>query len=69
MSGRCEKRSEVFVKFQTKSLWGGGPGGGGGGGQGRCEWRSEVFVKFQKKLFFLEGGVGVDMNGEVKFKL
>ena len=29
--GRCERRSEVFVKIQKKniSLWGGGGGGGG----------------------------------------
>ena len=40
--GRCERRSEVFVKIQkTKIVGGGGSrgpvGGGGGGGQGRCE--------------------------------
>ena len=43
--GRCEQRSEVFVKIKSKkkincggSVWGGGGGGGvqvgGGGGQG-----------------------------------
>ena len=43
--GRCERRSEVFVKLQKKYLffflggegssWGGGVGSGWGGGQGR----------------------------------
>ena len=36
LQGRCERRSEVFVKFKKKNLfffWGGG-GGGGGGGEG-----------------------------------
>ena len=33
--GRCEQRSEVFVKIpKKKKNWGGG--GVGGGGQGRC---------------------------------
>ena len=37
--------------------------GGGGGCQGRCERRSEAFVKIQKKnIFFLGGGVRVDVN-------
>ena len=44
--GRCERRSEVFVKFHFFFFLGGG--GGGGGGQSRCERRSEVFVKVQK---------------------
>ena len=32
--GRCEQRSEVFVKIQKKTFffWGGGSGRGGGGG-------------------------------------
>ena len=33
--GGCERRIEVFVKFQKKKFWGGGGGGGvrvGGGG-------------------------------------
>ena len=32
--GRCERRSEAFVKIQKKNyffFWGGGGGGGGGG--------------------------------------
>ena len=49
--GRCEQRSEVFVKFQNICFFffffcfff-----GGGGGGQNRCERRSEVFVKLKK---------------------
>ena len=40
--GRCEQRSEVFVK-NKKKMWGGGGsgrggGGGGGGGGGRSRW-------------------------------
>ena len=47
--GRCERRSEVFVKIQKKKIFffflgGGGGGEGGGGGHGRCEQRSEVFL-------------------------
>ena len=70
--GRCEQRSEVFVKkkcgggVQVRG-WGGGGrglgrGGGGlvGGGQGGCERRIEVFVKIQKKNL---GGVGVGFGG------
>ena len=62
--GRCEQRSEVFVKtffffFFFFFLRGGG-GGVGLGGQGGCERRIEVFVKIQKKkkFFFFGGGVG-----------
>ena len=42
--GRCERRSEVFVKIQKKykKKFGGGSGRGVGG-QGRCVRRSEVF--------------------------
>ena len=52
--GRCEQRSEVFVKtfffFFFFFLGGGsGRGGGGGGSQGGCEQRIEVFVKIYKK--------------------
>ena len=50
--GRCEKRSEVFVKtfFFFFFFFGGGGGGGGeGGSQGGCEQRIEVFVKIKKK--------------------
>ena len=35
--GRCERRSEAFVKIQKKNIyffWGGGLGWGGGGGTG-----------------------------------
>ena len=81
--GRCERKSEVFVK--NKKKWGGGSGRGGvgfgGGGQDGCERRIEVFVKIQKKKKFLWGGGGrvgrggggrvggvrVDVNREVKF--
>ena len=38
--GRCEQRSDVFVKIQKKN-WGGGGGGGvglGGGGGGGSGW-------------------------------
>ena len=42
--GRCEWRSEAFVKIQKKKFFfffflG---GGGGGGGQGGCELRSDA---------------------------
>ena len=30
----CERRIEVFVKFQKKKIWGGVSGGGGGVGGG-----------------------------------
>ena len=61
----------------------GGSGLGGGrvwGGQGRCEQRSEVFVKINKKKCVgggvrsgggggqVGGGVGVDVNEELKLK-
>ena len=36
--GRCEQRSEVFVKIKKKNLGGGG-GLVGGGGQDGCERR------------------------------
>ena len=76
--GRCERRSEAFVKIQKKKKFGGGGGGSRvEGGQGGCELRSEAFVKIKKKYFFFLGGgesgwgcrVGgdrVDVNGEVK---
>ena len=74
--GRCEQRSEVFVKIQKKIFffffWGGGGGGvrsvgdvrGGGGLQGGCEQRIEVFVKIQKK--WGEGGGGGGGGGWVR---
>ena len=51
--GGCERRIEVFVKFQKKIIffWAGGRGGGGGG-------RWEVGVGM---------GVIVDVNNELKF--
>ena len=41
--GRCERRSEAFVKIQKK-IWGGGGGGGGGrvGGGVRVDVNGEV---------------------------
>ena len=65
--GGCERRIEVFVKIQKKNIflffWGGEGGGVGLGGQCGCERRIEVFVKIYKK----NGGVRVDVNGELKF--
>ena len=52
--GRCEQRSEVFVKIQKRN-WGGGQVGGRG--QDGYERRIEVFVKI-KKIYML-GGRGV----------
>ena len=63
--GRCERRSEAFVKIQKKIfffLGGGRVGGGGGGGQGGCELRSEAFVKSQKKNIW-GGGSRVRLGG------
>ena len=59
--GRCERRSEVFVKIQKKMgvVGSGGGGVGLGGGQGRCERHSGVFVKIKKK----NGGGGVRGSG------
>ena len=59
--GRCEQRSEVFVKIEKKKILGGG--GVGLGGQDGVERRIEVFVKIQKN----GGGGGVDVNREVSF--
>ena len=47
--GRCEQRSEVFVKIQKDKFFGGWGGVRSGGGQGGCERRIEVFVKIKKK--------------------
>ena len=52
--GRCERRSEAFVKIQKKKFF---FLGGGGGGQGGCELRSKVFVKIQKKKLLGMGNV------------
>ena len=49
--GRCERRSEVFVKIQKKNIFLGGGGGRVGvrfGGQCGCERRIEVFEKIKK---------------------
>ena len=75
--GRCEQRSEVFVKIQKKIFffffffWGGGGSGRGGmfggregsglGGQGGCDRRIEILGKFTKK----KSGGGVGMAGFV----
>ena len=58
--GRCERRSEVFVKIQKEIFfWGGSrvKGGGSGpgdwvGGQDICEQRSEVFCENSKRNIF-----------------
>ena len=68
--GRCERRSEAFVKIQCFFFFFfffflGGGGVGLRGGAGRCELRSEAFVKIQKKYIFLggEGVVGLGGGG------
>ena len=61
IQGRCEPKSDFFVKIQKKKYGGGGVVGFGGGGGGQCgsEQRIEVFVKFQKrKKSGAEGGSG-----------
>ena len=71
--GRCEQRSEVFVKIQNIFFFffGGGEvrsGGvrGGGGGQGGCERRIEVFVKIQKNWGGgVRSGVGLGVRLDV----
>ena len=79
--GRCEWRSEGFVKIQFFFFWGGSGGGGGGGGHGGCELRSEAIGKINFFFFLgggggggggwggrvgLGGGVRMNVNGEVK---
>ena len=58
--GRCERRSEVFVKIQKKNQGGGGVTGWGVRVNVNGERRSEAFVKIQKKkyIFFFFGGGG-----------
>ena len=62
--GRCEQRSEVFLKIQKKSFfvffWGGGGGGLVGGGVGHEGVRMDVNeeLKFLRKFKFLGGGSG-----------
>ena len=46
--GRCECRSEVFVKIQKKKIGGGGSGRGGVGGR-----VGEVRVDVKEELNFL----------------
>ena len=67
--GRCEQRSEDFVKIQKKKknvlfvcFWGGGGGGGGG-------VRVDVneVLKFLWKFLGGGGGIRVDVNEELKF--
>ena len=43
--GRCEQRSEVFVKFLYIYFFLGGGVGQVGGSQGGCEQRIEVLMK------------------------
>ena len=63
--GRCERRSEAFVKihfffyfFFYLFIFFLGGGGRVGRGQGGCELRSEAFVKIHKKKNFVGGGGG-----------
>ena len=66
--GRCEQRSEAFVKirffFFFVFFFFGGGGGSGVGGQDGCERRIKVFWKIPKKKIFL-GGEGVGSGGGV----
>ena len=73
--GRCERRSEIFVKIQKKKFFffffffgGGGGRVGGGWGQGGCARRIEVFVNVQNKKFFGwgRGEVGLGRGGGVR---
>ena len=73
--GRCEQRSEVFVKIQKKKHFffflGGGGGGRGsgrgcsGGGGHRVDVNMELkfFVKIHFFFFFWGGGVGLGGSG------
>ena len=54
--GGCERKFEVFVKFQKKKSGEGSFGGSGDGGQVGCVRRIEVIVKIQKKSGFRVGG-------------
>ena len=62
--GRCEQRSEVFVKIKKK-CGGGGVGSGGGGGWGGSGWGVRVdvneelrFCENSKNKKILGGGRG-----------
>ena len=57
--GRCERRSEAFVKIQKNFFFLGGRGRSDWGGQGGCERRSEAFVKIHFFFFFFLWGGGV----------
>ena len=72
--GRCEQRSEVFVKsfFFFFFFWGGGSGRGEGVGGHRVDVNKELkfFVKIKKKKWLGRvggggGGVRVDVNKEL----
>ena len=62
--GRCERRTEAFVKIQKKIFFffGGGGGGLGWGGGVRVDVNQELkfFGKFKKKI---GGGGGGSMGG------
>ena len=70
--GRCEWRSEVFVKIQKIFFEGAGEGGGGGGGsgreggQGRCVRRSEVFENKKNGVGGLGSGWGWGLGRRCK---
>ena len=67
--GRCERRSESFVKIQKQKNEGGGQVWGGEVGfggvvQGGCEWRSRAFVKIGGGWGSGQGGGGVGLGGQ-----
>ena len=66
--GRCERRSEAFVKIKKKYYF---FFGGGGGGRrvwsGRGGVRVEVRVGEERGGLVSLGGIRVDVNREVKF--
>ena len=70
VQGRCEQRSEVFVKIKKKKIfffWGGG--GGGGGVSVHVNEELKFLRKFKTKIyyyyffFFLGGGGRVGGGG------
>ena len=66
--GRCERRSEVFVKFIFFFFFFGGGGSGQGGGVMVDVNREVNFLsKFKKKMLGGGGGVRMDVNEELKF--
>ena len=66
--GRCERRSEVYVKIKKKKIGGVGVSGLAGsiwvGGQGCCERRSEIFVRKKMGGWGVGSGRGVGLGGE-----